>query len=296
MFLVPQYGQKTPVSKVSLSIGLGSEGNDFIALFEPTITPTIKRITIAAIERKETLSSRSSSSIKIPTSPSPPHVGQAVRNRVAGSSPVPPHRGHVLCCPNKPQANGTRDKDNNRRKTMMEKTVAFLIMHSSLPQLFSPTPEKVLHTIKSEKTWLLPLLKDPEKNRVSICSICSRGDETYRKIGKDLDDLENREQNEQLSKLRETAETEEEITRKLEDPKKNQRAIFSRFSRDTEAYVKIRKNLEDVENRETLEKLKRYREEAEAEGIPNLNSPHCTFCFYNRNGYLISVGFRKLER
>jgi len=98
----------------------------------------------------------------------------------------------------------------------MEKMVVFLIMHSSLPQLFAPTPEKVLHTIKSEKTWLLPLLKNPEKNR---------------------------------------------------------QLIFSRGSRDTEAYVKIGKNLEDVENRELREQLSKAREEAEVEGIPNLNYP-----------------------
>jgi len=61
----------------------------------------------------------------------------------------------------------------------------------------------------------------------------------------------------------------------LDNPEKNQRSIFSRFSRDTEAYVKIGKNLEDLENRETREKLKHYRDEAEAEaeGIPNLNHP-----------------------
>jgi len=89
---------------------------------------------------------------------------------------------------------------------MMEKMVVFLIMHSSLPQLFSPTPEKVLHTIKSEKTWLLPLLEDPEKNRLLIFSRCSRDTEAYAKIGKNLEDVENRELREQLSKARKEAE------------------------------------------------------------------------------------------
>jgi len=57
-------------------------------------------------------------------------------------------------------------------------------------------------------SWRLPLLDDPEKNRVSICSACSRDIEEYLKIGKNLEDLENREDAEILKTLRETAEAE----------------------------------------------------------------------------------------
>ena len=56
----------------------------------------------------------------------------------------------------------------------------------------------------------------------------------------------------------------------FDNPEKNRLLIFSRCSRDTEAYVKIGKNLDDLESRELREQLSKAREEAEEEAEGSL--------------------------
>jgi len=66
--------------------------------------------------------------MKMPTSPSPSHVGQEVRKRVAGSRPVPPHLEHVSCCPKRAEADEAKVVDNIR-KINVKKISFFLIIY-----------------------------------------------------------------------------------------------------------------------------------------------------------------------
>ena len=92
-------------------------------------TPAITATTTPPTIRNEKISSKFSSSMKIPTSPSPPHLGQEVRKRVPGSRPVPPHRGHVLCCPKRPEVVETKVAEDTRKTKM--KIKFFFILYSS---------------------------------------------------------------------------------------------------------------------------------------------------------------------